>query len=172
MPLTARNFAQGSQKIGARDVLHYITTDAEAQQPLRIQSFVLHRQDQYTHIGMIAADPAHQFDTVIGPEREVDDGDIRLGAVDCGLRRLHRGSLAGKHEFALPREQLLQTFADEWMVIDDQNPCWICHGWLFPTYFASRVLAFRAQQWRPDFYLQSCEGTRMEQSPFSTVLTW
>src|SRR5687767_11437942 len=138
MPLTARNFAQGAEKIGAGDVLHYITTDAEAQQSFRIQRFVLHRQDQHAYIGVIVADPAHQFDAVVGPERQIDDSDVGLGAVDRGLRGLHRSSLAGEHELALPGEQLFQTFPDEWMVINDQDPRWICHDWLFPTYFAGR----------------------------------
>ena len=87
---------------------------------------------------MIAANPAHQLNAVVGSEREIDHSDIRLGAVDGGLRGLHGCSLAGEHELALTGEQLFQTFPDERMVIDDQNPCWICHGWLFPTYFASR----------------------------------
>jgi hypothetical protein len=77
---------------------------------------------------MIIADPAHQFDAIIWPEREIDDGDIWFGPVDRGLRGLHGSCFAGQHELALASEQLFQTFPDEWMVINDQNPRWICHG--------------------------------------------
>src|SRR5690349_2287832 len=99
---------------------------------------------------MIVTNPAHQFDAVVGTAREIDHRDIGFGAVDRGLRGLHRCSFASEHELALPGEQLFQTFPYERVVIDDQDPRWIGHGWLFPTYFASRGCnnGYRATGWQ------------------------
>ena len=127
--LAAGDLAQRTEKVRARDVLHDITADAEAQQALGVQRFVLHRQHQHAHVGMIAADPAHQVDAVVRAERQVDDGDVGL------LRRrlpccasLTDDASRRQQELALPGQQLLQALADERMIVDDDDPCLFCHG--------------------------------------------
>src|SRR5687767_9905749 len=112
---------------------------------------------------MIAANPSHQLDAIIGPERQVDDGHIGLRAVDGELRRLHRSRFARQHEFTLPRQQLLQPLAYEWMVIDDQDPCWIGHissssaGALTATPTSTFSLA-AAQGWSNPHFPQCSHG--------------
>ena len=44
-----------------------------------------------------------------GAERQVDDGDVGLCAVDCRAARPHGRRFAGQQELVLPRQQLFQA---------------------------------------------------------------
>src|SRR4029079_4346442 len=126
--LAPGNLSQCTKEIGTSDVLHDITADTEAEQPLGIERFVLHRQHQHAHVRMRAPNPAHQIDAVIRAQREVHDGNVGVLRGNCRARVRNGRRFPRQLELVLTGQQLFQAFANERVIVDDYDARQVGHA--------------------------------------------
>src|SRR5579883_1533111 len=117
----ARQAHQRAQQGLGSHPLHEVAVDAAPQQPARVQQLILHREHEYPKLRVMSSQLAQDLEAVLRATVDVDDRQVRVGALRDAARLVPTTRLPANLETRITPQDFPQPAPKDRAVIDEQH---------------------------------------------------
>ncbi len=119
--VSTEHLPQSNQQLIRGRVLHDVAAGTGRQQPLGVDQFIVHRENQHRQIWTLGVHIAHQLEPVPLRQRNIDDDHVRRERADRGARFAFSLHFATNRQVGLRLDHAPQALADDRVVVHDEN---------------------------------------------------